>query len=240
MGRWEAGLPTARKCNASCLGCLSLQTGDTPSSHQRISFTPTAEEIAETAVFHLENAEDPLVSFGQGCEGDPLTEWRLIAEAVEIARRKTDKGTIHLNTNGSLPEAVEPLAKAGLNSVRVSLNSARSENYSRYFRPENYNLDSVKEFIFRSKENGLFVHVNLLIIPGFSDTIEEIEAFAELAEKSRLDLAQLKNLNIDPEYYLGEMRIDSSPLGMVKMTEMFMEKRPDLRFGYFNLQKERF
>ena len=240
LGRWEAPLPTARKCNASCLGCLSLQTGDTPSSHQRISFTPAPEEIAEVALFHLENAEDPLVSFGQGCEGDPLVEWELISQAVKMIRQATAKGTIHLNTNGSIPEAVPALAEAGLNSVRVSLNSAREENYRRYFRPEGYKFDNVVEFIRSAKQNDLFVHVNLLIIPGFSDMQAEIDAFCELVENTGADLVQLKNLNIDPEYYFKEMKLDSPPAGMLNMLEQYRRRLPDLRYGYFNLQKERF
>lgn len=240
MGRWEAGLPVARKCNASCLGCLSLQTGETPSSHQRIDFTPTPEEIADTALPHLERGEDPMVSFGQGCEGEPLTEWELIAEAVKLIRSRTSRGTIHLNTNGSLPQAVKPLAEAGLDSVRVSLNSARKENYERYFRPEGYIAEDVFDFIREAEKNGLFVHINLLVFPGVSDTTPEIEAFNRLRRETGFDLVQLKNLNIDPDFYLKAMKVGAPPLGMRRMAEILKRDNPGLRFGYFNLQRERF
>jgi wyosine [tRNA(Phe)-imidazoG37] synthetase (radical SAM superfamily) len=240
LGRWEAGLPISRKCNANCLGCLSLQTGETPSSHQRISFTPSAEEIAQVAVRHLENAEDPLVSFGQGCEGEPLSEWEIIAEAIKLIRQRTSKGTIHLNTNGSVPSAVPSLAQAGLNSVRISLNSAREENYRRYFRPLDYSLEEVKAFIKTAKNHGLFIYINLLVMPGLNDMEPEISAFTTLASKGEVDLVQLKNLNIDPEFYLNAMLLDAPPLGMRRMVEILHEKVPHLRLGYFNLQKERF
>jgi molybdenum cofactor biosynthesis enzyme MoaA len=240
LGRWEAPLPVARKCNASCLGCLSLQTGETPSSHQRISFTPTVEEIASLAVSHLENGLDPMVSFGQGCEGEPLTDWELMVEAIKLIRQRTSKGTIHLNTNGSIPSAVPQLAQAGLNSVRVSLNSARKENYLRYFRPEGYRFEDVIYFIKTAKQNGLFVHINLLIMPGFNDMEPEIDAFIKFVKETGADLVQLKNLNIDPEFYLQAMFLDSPTLGMMKMVEILKKQIPGLRFGYFNLQKERF
>lgn len=240
LGRWEAGLPVAGKCNASCLGCLSLQTGETPSSHQRISFTPTPEEIAGVAVPHLERGDDPLVSFGQGCEGEPLTEWELIAAAIELIRSRTERGTIHLNTNGSVPGAVPRLAGAGLNSVRISLNSARKVNYHRYFRPEDYSLEDVFQFISESKREGLFVHINLLVFPGFSDTQAEIEAFNRLRDETGFDLVQLKNLNIDPDLYLREMIIESPPLGMREMVDILKRVNPGLQFGYFNLQRDRF
>ena len=240
LGRWEAPLPVARKCNASCLGCLSLQTGETPSSHQRIDFTPTPEEIADAAVSHLETGDDPMVSFGQGCEGEPLTEWELIVKAVKLIRSRTDRGTIHLNTNGSISSALPKLAEAGLDSVRVSLNSARKENYKRYFRPEDYSFDDVRKFIKTARNCGLFVHINLLIMPGINDTPPEIEAFSKLVEKTEPDLIQLKNLNIDPDIYCDSMRTDDSPIGMKEMVAILRARFPQLRFGYFNLQREKF
>ena len=240
LKRWEAPLPTARRCNATCLGCLSLQTGDTPSSHRRIDFTPTPEEIAEIAVEHFEGAEDPLASFGQGCEGDPLTEWELIADAIKLIRSRTDKGTIHMNTNGSHPEAVKHLAEAGLDSVRVSLNSAVRANYQTYFRPEGFSYDSVVEFIKNAKDAGLFVHINLLIIPGVSDNPAEIDAVSELYESTGFDFVQLKNLNIDPVSYFEVIGKTGSSVGMVKMMDILKERHPKLRFGYFNMGKGRF
>jgi len=73
LGRYEAPLPTSGYCNASCLGCISLQTtGEIPNSQDRISFTPSPEEIAEVALEHIKKVKRSVVSFGQGCEGDPL------------------------------------------------------------------------------------------------------------------------------------------------------------------------
>ena len=42
------------------------------------------EEIAEVALRHGERAKDPLISFGQGCEGDPCLAADNIAKAVKI------------------------------------------------------------------------------------------------------------------------------------------------------------
>ena len=58
------------------------------------------------ALPHLKEAEDAIVSFGQGCEGEPLMQWRLLEKSIRQMREKTDRGTINLNTNGSLPEKV--------------------------------------------------------------------------------------------------------------------------------------
>lgn len=57
LGRWEAPLPSSPNCNASCVGCISLQpSGCCPSTQDRIRFAPTASEISEVAVPHLDNA----------------------------------------------------------------------------------------------------------------------------------------------------------------------------------------
>ena len=53
LGRYEAPLPTAKQCNARCLGCLSHQPGGkVHNSQDRITFTPTPEEIAGVALAH--------------------------------------------------------------------------------------------------------------------------------------------------------------------------------------------
>ena len=84
----------------------------------------------EYTVPHLETAPYPIVSFGQGCEGEPLLMWETIREAIIEIRKHTDKGSININTNGSKPDAVKALCEAGLNSIRVSTNSARREIYT--------------------------------------------------------------------------------------------------------------
>ena len=48
------------------------------STQDRLTFKPTAEEIVEYTVPHLETAPYPIISFGQGCEGEPLLMWETI------------------------------------------------------------------------------------------------------------------------------------------------------------------
>ena len=236
LRRWEAPLPVSRACNAACLGCLSAQPdGLFDASHDRLDFCPSKEEIVKIAVGHLEVAEDAIVSFGQGCEGEPLTEARLIAESVAEIRSATNRGTINLNTNGSLPGAVETIAEAGLDSIRISLNSARSDFYRAYYRPRGYDFEDVVESIKIARKNGLYTMVNLLVFPGVSDQEEEIEALIGLIKETDLNFLHLKNLNIDPAYYLECMPSSGSePVGMRKMTEILRSAHPNLQLGYFN------
>src|SRR5690554_1229040 len=102
LGRGEGGVPVSSACNARCLGCISLQPAECcPSPQERIDFQPTVEEIVEVAVPHLQ-AGKTIISFGQGCEGEPLTVWPQLVRAVETIRRHTTAGTININTNAGI------------------------------------------------------------------------------------------------------------------------------------------
>lgn len=236
LERWEAPLPISRTCNAACLGCLSLQTEPScEASHLRISFRPSLDEIVDLAVRHLDRAPEAIVSFGQGCEGEPLTEYRLIADSIEGIRSQTARGTINLNTNGSWPDRIRLAALSGLDSVRVSLNSARPDFYRAYYRPRGYDFEDVVASISLSREMGLYTMINFLVFPGITDNEEEIEALGNLIQRTGVQFVHMKNLNIDPGLYLKEMPSKRLPaLGMKEMVDVLKERFPQVEFGYFN------
>ena len=177
-----------------------------------------------------------MVSFGQGCEGEPLLAADTIEAAVSRIRKKTGKGTINLNSNAGRPEAVARLAAAGLDSIRVSLNSARPECHRRYYRPRDFSLDDVKESIRVMKREKKFVSLNYFILPGFTDTEEEYEALAALVADCGPDFIQLRNLNMDPDWYLDEVAPADTgrAQGIRKWFSRLKKEFPRLRFGYFN------
>lgn len=236
LKRWEAPLPVSRQCNAACLGCLSMQNDlSCPASHHRILFRPSQEELVHIAVEHLRLAPEAIVSFGQGCEAEPLTEYKLIAQSIKEIRKKTDRGTINLNTNGSWPEHVRLIVKSGLDSIRISLNSARSEFYLAYYRPKNYDFEDVVTSISLSRDLGLYTMLNYLVFPGITDQAEEIEALIGLIQNTGVDFLHLKNLNIDPQLYLDRMPETNSPaVGMKKLVAILGKEFPHLVLGYFN------
>ncbi|MBT8351387.1 MAG: radical SAM protein [Deltaproteobacteria bacterium] len=244
LGRYEAPLPTSKHCNARCLGCISLQKNDEiPNSQDRISFIPSPEEIAEVALEHILNVKNSVVSFGQGCEGDPLLAADVIGPAVQMIRAKTSHGTININTNGSRPRIVEKLFNAGLDSMRISLNSVRKECYNAYFRPQSYSFSDVLQGIDMGLDRGLFVSINYLNCPGFTDTPEEIEQLVSFIEKHPINMIQWRNLNFDPVRYwkmMNRVAKHSKPVGMKKLLKQIKKTFPNLKHGYFNPQKEKF
>jgi pyruvate-formate lyase-activating enzyme len=240
--RWECPLPTSPVCNAECIGCLSSQPAEScTASHERITFVPTVKEVTQVALPHLEEAEDAIISFGQGCEGEPLLQVDLLEKSISSLRDNTERGTINLNTNASIPRSVDRLCRAGLDSIRITLNSPDPKVYDRYFQPKGYGFRHVMESIHRAKERGIFATINLLVFPGVTDREEEVERLISLIGETTIDTIQMRNLNIDPDLYL--QAIDSKggeAIGISRMMDMMREEFPRLIFGYFNRTKETF
>lgn len=242
LKRWEAPLPVSPGCNSRCLGCLSFQESDcAQASHERISFVPTPQEVAEVGGEHLQRARQPIVSFGQGCEGEPLLQFPVLKRSVALMRRLTQRGTIHLNTNGYSSEYLKELASLGLNSVRISLNSFSPERYNAYYRPCGYKFSDVVNSIVEAKKCGLFISLNYLLFPGSSDAPQEAKRLVAFLKKGHVDLLQLRNLSIDPQLFLDRMPpVSGRPLGIYNMITLIKRQCRRLRLGYFNLPKERF
>ena len=212
MGRWEAPIPTSPACNSNCLGCISEQPDEEEivSPQDRLNFKPTAGEIVEFAVDHLETAPFPIVSFGQGCEGEPLLMWETLKEAIIQIRKFTQKGSININTNGSKPDAVEELCKVGLNSIRVSTNSVQKHIYDGYYLPNNYEFEDIIESIRIVNEYGGWTSLNYFIFPGVTDSQEEYEALRKVIKYTGLKMIQWRNFSIDPDWYLEKLGIEDT------------------------------
>ena len=242
FGRWEAPLPCSPTCNARCVGCISKQEAPDccPSSQERLTFVPSVQELCEVAVPHLKKAENAIVSFGQGCEGDPILQSERIVEAVREMRRQTTRGTINFNSNASIPAAVDRLAEAGVDSIRISLNSVQEHFYNAYYRPQGYRFADVIDAIHRAKRNGLFTMLNYLVFPGISDRADEIEKLQELVVSAEVDMIQMRNLSIDPLLYWNTMATEGTGIGMKQMLDRLKKGIPRLQFGYFNRTKENF
>jgi len=243
LGRWECPVPVSPACNANCVGCISLQPDEEPivSTQDRLTFKPMAEEIVEFTVPHLETAPYPLISFGQGCEGEPLLMWETIRDAIIEIRKHTKKGSININTNGSDPRAVRVLCEAGLNSIRVSTNSARREIYMPYYRPNNYDFDDIVESLKVMNSYGGWTSINYFVFPGMTDSVAEYEALRKLIKETGLKMIQWRNFNIDPDWYLGKIGVTDTGecFGVKQLMELIHEEFTDLKFGYFNPSMER-
>lgn len=243
LGRWECPVPVSPACNANCIGCISFQPQEESihSTQDRLTFRPSAEEIVEFTVPHLQAAPYPIISFGQGCEGEPLLMWETIREAILEIRKHTTRGSININTNGSRPDAVKALCEAGLNSIRVSMNSARKHIYEAYYRPNNYIFEDIVESLRVVRDAGGWSSINYFVFPGMTDSVDEYEALRTMISSTGLKMIQWRNFNIDPDWYLGKIGVTETgdAMGVKTLMELLKEEFPLLKFGYFNPPMER-
>lgn len=235
LRRWEGAVPVSYSCNAGCFGCISEQPEDSgfPSPQTRMNFRPTVDELVEIMLEHLQ-APDAIISFGQGCEGEPSTQAKLIVEAIRRVREQTDLGYININTNAGLTDHIRAIVDAGLDLMRVSTISALDDHYNAYYRPRGYTLANVEKSLRYAADRGVYTSINYLIFPGVTDREEEIEAMIGFARRTELKLIQLRNLNIDPESYLelipparGEV------FGMKQMIDILRAELPDVKIGSY-------
>lgn len=232
--RWECGVPTSPTCNANCLGCISLQQSECcPSPQSRITFKPTADEIADVGIYHLSHAEDAIISFGQGCEGEPSLMADNICAAIKKIRATTSRGQININTNAGFTVGIKKIVDAGLNSMRVSIISANNDNYQKYYRAA-YKLDAVKNSVHYALDNGVHVSLNMLYMPGFNDRDEELAAWKKFLDELPVQMIQVRNLNYDPDEFFKIMPRDENFLGTKNFLRELKKNFPAVKIGNFS------
>ncbi|MEA1962301.1 MAG: radical SAM protein [Bacillota bacterium] len=231
--RWEGGIPTYSACNANCIGCISESHLDVDSPQNRIDFLPTVQEVSEMGIEHLQHARDGIISFGQGCEGEPSLNADRLAPAIEKIRQSTDKGTINMNTNAGYTAGIKQVCDAGMDAMRVTLFSPVEESYNYYHRPKNYHLADVENSIRYAKEKNLRVSLNLLVFPGFTDREDQLETLIEWTQKLHIDMIQMRNLNMDPDLLFAGLPEGGESLGMVSFLNILQAEMPELDIGSY-------
>ncbi|MBR2773387.1 MAG: radical SAM protein [Selenomonadaceae bacterium] len=232
--RWECGIPTSPTCNANCLGCISLQAAECcPSPQSRITFKPTVEEIADVGIYHLNHAPEGIISFGQGCEGEPSLMAENISAAIKKIRATTSRGQININTNAGFTAGIKKIVDAGLDSMRVSIISADADNYQKYYRA-GYKLDAVKNSIRYALDKNVHVSLNMLYMPGFNDRESEFAAWKSFLEELPVQMIQVRNLNYDPDEFFAVMPPDDNFLGTKRFLREIQKIFPELTIGNFS------
>ena len=235
LNRWEGGIPVSYSCNAGCYGCISEQPDESGfvAPQTRMNFKPEVDELVEIMLHHLKTP-DSIISFGQGCEGEPSTQVQLIMESIRRVREQTKMGYINMNTNAGLTDHIRAIVDSGLDLIRVSTISAIEEHYNVYYKPRGYTLQNVEKSLRYCADNGVYTSINYLCFPGVFDREEEMEAMIEFIRRSGVKLIQLRNLNIDPDSYLAMIPKPQGELfGMKQAIEIYKQELPDVVIGSY-------
>jgi pyruvate-formate lyase-activating enzyme len=229
LGRHDCALPVAAPRNERPPAVLVLTDDADASPTEPAAFKPAPEELAEAAIRHLEGG-GTVVAFGRACEGEPLLIVRLIETAISAIRERTRVGSIHLETNGSVPIALRRLCDAGLDSVAVRLASARAETYEVLHRPEGFRFADVRASIAVAIAAKISVALRVLTLPGLTDRARELDALVgvagDLPPGSSLILC---GLAADPQRALRIAGDADAAVGMDRMLERLRAEAGHLR-----------
>jgi pyruvate-formate lyase-activating enzyme len=234
FGRWECALPIAAPSNEKAPAAVAPKRDGEAEPTEVAAFHPSTDEIARLALAHVA-AGGSMLSFGRACEGEPLLAAREVEDATVRIRAGTRDGTIHLNTNGSVPGGLRRLAGAGLDSISVRILAASAAAYEALHGPEGYRFPDVRASIRLAADLPIATSVLVLVLPGLFDRPTELAALialvGDLPENSAL---LLRDLHADPLRALALVPDRANaPLGIARAVERIREELPRLRVGAF-------
>ena len=227
-GAGDRALPVGAPANEHPPGPVALFDAADATPTEPAAFHPDPSEIAAVAVPALKD-DGAIVVFGRECEGEPLLAVRTLEPAIEAIRERTRRGTIHLETNGSIPAALKRLCDAGLDSVAIRLVSARPETFEAYHRPDGFRLSDVRASLAVAIRAGIETAVRVLVLPGLTDRPRETDALVALAgEIPEGGALILRDLAADP---LRALRIvpPEPPSGVARMLDRLRSDASHLR-----------
>jgi pyruvate-formate lyase-activating enzyme len=229
LGSHDCALPVAAPRNERPPEVLVLHDETDASPTEPAAFKPTPEEIADAASRHLEIG-GTVVAFGRACEGEPLLVVRVVEAAIVRIRERTRLGTIHLETNGSVPVALRRLCDAGLDSVAIRLASARAETYEAIHRPDGFRFAEVRTSIANAIAAKVSVALRVLALPGLTDRRREVDALVGLSGELPAGSALvICDLSADPQRALQIVAATEAALGMERMLDRLRTDAAHLR-----------
>jgi hypothetical protein len=234
--RWECALPIAAPPNERPPASVApRRDGEAdPTVEPIAAFHPTTDEIAQLGVDHLAGG-GTILGFGRVCEGEPLQSAREIEDAIARIRLGTRAGTIHLDTNGSLPGSLRRLRSAGLDSISIRMLSARAATYETLHGPDGYRFTDVRASLRLAAELRFAVSILVLVLPGIFDRPEEVaELSAILSELPEGSALLLRDLHADPLRALARVQSRGvEPLGVSRAIDRIREQIHHVRVGAF-------
>ncbi len=234
FGRWECALPIAAPSNERATAAVAAKRDGEAEPTEAAAFHPSTDEIARLAQGHIA-AGGTLLGFGRACEGEPLLAAREVEDAIARIRSATREGTIHVNSNGSVPGGLRRLVAAGLESFCVRLLAASPAAYEALHGPVGYRFADVRASIRLAADLPIATSVLVLVLPGLFDRPDEVAALiallSDLPEGSAL---LLRDLHADPLRALALVPDrGAAPLGVSRAVERIREELPRLRIGAF-------
>jgi len=180
--RWgRIHLPVAPRCNIQCNFCNRLYDC---ANESRPGVTKGILEPADVLSYlkRVLGKRADISVIGIAGPGDPLCEPERTLEALRIVRSRYPDLLLCLSTNGlNLADYVDDLAEVGVTHVTVTINAVdpvigqriyawvqKDSVLMRGIRAAEFLLARQREAVRRSKERGLIVKINTVVLPGIN------------------------------------------------------------------------
>ncbi|MEX2474483.1 GTP 3',8-cyclase MoaA [Marinobacter sp.] len=174
-------LSVTDRCDFRCVYCMAEEMTFLP--RQQIL---TLEEIARVAKMFVSLGTEKIRLTG----GEPLVRKDILELVKEIGR--LGLRDFAMTTNGSqLPTMAEPLRKAGLKRLNISLDSLDAEKFNRITRTGR--LAQVLDGIDAAKAAGFEgIKLNTVVMKGGND--EEVPELVEFARSKNVDITFIEEM----------------------------------------------
>lgn len=231
LGRGECALPIGAPLNDRAGPVVAPRRREERApTGEPTAMRATAEDVAAVANAHFA-AGGTSVSFGHGCEGEPLGLVRTVTGAVGLITRPA-AGEIILRTNGSSAAALARAADAGIDRAIVALASAAGPTYERVHAPIGYRWTDVRASLREAASRKLALTIELLSLPGLTDRESEARAIvALLGELPAGTLLLPVDLAADPYALLARLPKDGATIGIATLLERLRTEAAHVRLA---------
>ena len=174
-------LSVTDRCDFRCVYCMAEEMTFLP--RQQIL---TLEELARVARTFVSLGTEKIRLTG----GEPLVRKDILELVKDIGR--LGLRDFAMTTNGSqLPTMAEPLRKAGLKRLNISLDSLDADKFHRITRTGR--LNQVLDGVDAAKEAGFEgIKLNTVVMKGGND--EEVPALVDFARRKNIDITFIEEM----------------------------------------------
>jgi len=201
-------LEVTNRCNLLCETCpRTFETLEPPADMSWELFTRIVDQVPNVARVVLHGVGEPM----------------LVKNLPQMIRYLKDRGTYVLfNTNGTLlnPKKFPEIVESGLDELRVSLDAADRESYTKVRGKDYFNriIRDVGKFTAYLRETGATKPMVSLWLTGLKETVDQLPEFVRLAAQMGVHEVHLQRLVFDEAGY-GLARAESSLFEATRIEE---------------------
>lgn len=154
-------------CNLACMFCQNYGISATTKEENMLTEISPAEMVAKAISLKEQNNIGIAYTYNE-----PLIGYEYVRDTAKIARAEGLKNV--LVTNGCFTEKTFNEVIGYVDAMNIDLKGFTKE----YYEKLGGDLETVKAFIKMAHESGCHIELTTLLVPGYNDSDNEIEAMA--------------------------------------------------------------